>query len=240
MRIQLNDLLEGVTPYEPHLMRLPPLSPAEMLPENRELVHAASKTAKDILSRQGLKDFIISDADAHTAATMFADSLVDPSAITSRKMQKPGTVLKLEAFLSEYDWRVVQHADQIRFLVTNKLIELADNKDPRVQLKAVELLGKTADVGMFVEKQEITYNQKSDAELKQQLKEKLGLLIEGELIPDTPDIEIKNENETLVTPTPIHKPAQKREANHVPLPEVPLPDVPVISEFILADLMASK
>ena len=92
---------------------------------------------------------------------------------------KPETILQLETMLDEFGWQVVTHAGQVRHLVTNKLLALSDHPDPKIQLRAVELLGKIADVGMFVDKQEITLKHTSDEELRKKLREKLGLVIDG-------------------------------------------------------------
>lgn len=90
--------------------------------------------------------------------------------------------------LDEFGWQVVTHAGQVRHLVTNKLLALSEHPDPKIQLRAVELLGKIADVGMFVDKQEITLKHTSDEELRKKLREKLGLVIEAEK-PEVVDIE---------------------------------------------------
>ena len=201
-RIQLYDLLEGVIPYEPHLMRTP-MRTEDLMPE--QLASAAAKTAKDILRRSGVPSLEVTDEDAENARAMFMDKLNHvPHAISPYKLQKPETVIKLEALVAEYDWRVIQHADQIRMLVTNKLLGLSDHRDPKVQLKAVELLGKLADVGMFVEKQEVTYKQKSEEELQSALMEKLGILIEGDF--------------EEIAPTPTKKAAPPKEKPTAPLP----------------------
>lgn len=178
-RIQLDDLIGDVQPYEPHLCRVPMETPDAL--SDQEYIHAAANTAKDILKRNGVGALEITDEDAVNAEATFTQ-YTNHLPITKPPVQKPATILKLEALVSEYDWRVINHADQIRYLVTNKLIEMSDHKDPRIQIKAVELLGKLADVGMFVEKQEVTYKQQSDADLQQKLREKLGLIIEGELV----------------------------------------------------------
>jgi PHP family Zn ribbon phosphoesterase len=136
--------------------------------------------------------------------------------ITTSTISKPETIIKLEALVSEYDWKVIQHADQIRMLVTNKLLNLSDNKDPKVQLKAVELLGKLADVGMFVEKQEITYKQRTDEEIDAALEEKLSLLIEGDFE------EVKEPPKTVTKPV---ENASKGAMDIAPLPEVPKIDI---------------
>lgn len=219
-RIQLDDLLAEVTPYTPHLMRMPP--PVDQFIPEDDLTHAAAKTAQDILVRQGMTGIEISDADAAEAQKIFEDRLKKvPHAVTPKKITKPATALKLEALVAEYDYRVIQHADQIRYLVTNKLVELSDHKDPRIQIKAVELLGKLADVGMFVEKQEITYRQQSDDDLKRQLQEKLGLLIEGEVV-----------GTTLMEPGQVQKELQDPNA-------APLPDLPKVTEDSISLMLQS-
>ena len=220
-RIQLYDLLEGVVPYEPHLLRTP-MRTEDLMPEL--LTSAAAKTAKDILRRSGAPDMEITDDDVTDAHTMFSGYMAgNTNAIAQHKLQKPETVLKLEALVAEYDWRVIQHADQIRMLVTNKLLGLSDHKDPKVQLKAVELLGKLADVGMFVEKQEITYKQKSEEELQASLMQKLGLLIEGEIVEDTP---APKPTQTLANKPTSAPTASVRETVPLPkLPEINLTDI---------------
>jgi len=217
-RIQLDDLLTS-EPYEAHLLRLSEQD--KTIPED-ELVHAAAKTAQDILARQGAPSIEVTDEDARVAEELFMSHMAGvPNAITTAKLHKPETVVRLEAIMEAYDWRVVQHADQIRMLVTNKLIELSDNRDAKVQLKAVELLGKIADVGMFVEKQEITYKQQSDEEIQKKLKEKLGLLIEGEIIDDK-----------------IMSPKEVKQAEH---PDAePLPETPKITSDTLQFLINAE
>lgn len=212
-KIQLYDLVKDVEHYEPHLLRTP-MRVEDLKPE--KLTQAAAKTAKSILRKSGAPDITITEEDAEVAEAMFLSQVTGQGAtITPTKLQKPEVVIKLEALVSQYDWRVVQHADQIRMLVTNKLLELSDHRDAKVQLKAVELLGKLADVGMFVEKQEITYKQKSDAEIEAALREKLGLLIEGEFetVEKAHAVAPKPEKPVYTEPQPVHEVQ--------PLPEIP-------------------
>ena len=69
---------------------------------------------------------------------------------------------------------------QVRHLVTNKLIEETENSDPRVRIRALELLGKISDVGLFAEKSEVTITHQTTDELKERLRSKLALLINPE------------------------------------------------------------
>jgi hypothetical protein len=75
--------------------------------------------------------------------------------------------------LQDFGVSVVKSAQQVRNLVTNKLIVESDNPDPKVRLKALEMLGKISDVGLFTEKSEVTITHTSDNELRRRLREKL-------------------------------------------------------------------
>ena len=201
-RIQLDDLLGEVKLYKPHIMRKP-MKAEDLVPED-QIINAAAKTAEDILARNGIKDIAFSDEDIKDAHKKFEDHAADlktkikPSDFSDTT---PQGALRFKAIVDEYDHNVIQHADQIRMMVTNKLIELFEAKDQRIQIKAAELLGKIADVGMFVEKQEVTYKNQSYDELEQRLRERLGLIIDGEIIEDrivtqdqAKEIEFKEDN----------------------------------------------
>jgi len=99
----------------------------------------------------------------------------------------PGSAIKLGAILKEYDVQVARDAAQLRLVATNKLIELMDDPDPKNQLRAIELIGKIADVGLFAERTEITINNKSTTELE-------GELVK--LLSDYVDVEYKEEDGT--------------------------------------------
>jgi hypothetical protein len=211
-RIQLQDLLEGVVQYEPHLLRTP-MRIEDLMPE--QIVSAAAKTAKDILKRSGMPDIEITDEDVDIATSKFSAYVGgDKTKLTPTQMPRPEAIVKLDQYVTEYDYKVIQHADQIRNIVTNKLVLLSSNKDPKVQLKAVELLGKLADVGMFVEKQEITYKQKTDDELDALLNEKLGILIEGDFTVD------EKPKEKPKVAEPVQKTIKLDMAPLPPLPEI--------------------
>jgi len=65
----------------------------------------------------------------------------------------------------------------VRHLVTNKLILETENPDPRVRIRALDLLGKIADVGLFSEKSEVTVTHQSTDDLKAKLRRKLEKLV---------------------------------------------------------------
>lgn len=94
--------------------------------------------------------------------------------------QSPAVALHLAALLSEYDKQVVENAQQLRTYITNRLIEESNSIDGRIRIRALELLGKITDVGLFTERTEVTIRDKSTEELEQKLKEKLAKVFDGE------------------------------------------------------------
>ena len=97
---------------------------------------------------------------------------------------------------------------QIRHLVTNKLLLESENPDPRVRIRALELLGKISDVGLFAEKSEVTVTHQSTDNLREKLRSKLAKLvnpeeeveeavvINGESIDVDEELGLKGENDS--------------------------------------------
>jgi hypothetical protein len=88
------------------------------------------------------------------------------------------SVMHLKSILSEYDQVVVNSAVQIRTYVTNKLIEETTHPDPKIRIRALELLGKVGDVGLFIERSEITVKHKTTLELEASIKGRISKLLE--------------------------------------------------------------
>ena len=98
-----------------------------------------------------------------------------------------------DAILQEFGHSVAENAAQIRHLVTNKLLIESENQDPRIRMRALELLGKISDVGLFAEKSEVTVTHQSTDDLRAKLRSKLEKLVEPVEIEDAVVIE----NQTL-------------------------------------------
>lgn len=105
----------------------------------------------------------------------------DPSKLpaTTSVATTPGSVKHLKEILSEYDHVVVKSAVQIRTFVTNRLIEESTNPDPKIRMRALELLGKIGDVGLFVERTEVTVKHKTTIELQSSIKERITKLLQA-------------------------------------------------------------
>lgn len=101
--------------------------------------------------------------------------------------KNPGAIAHVQRLLSEYEEQVVVEAARLRNYVTNKLILESDDNDARIRIRALELLGKISDVGLFTEKSEITYKTKSDDELDEELEKRIQSILTKNTIDITPE-----------------------------------------------------
>ena len=150
---------------------------------DREDIFASAQTAR-LENELDEKDIFIDEDDESRAQEIFTSGR-SPS---KYERTLPGVMLKLEALLTEYDHNIIEDANQIRVYVTNRLLEETSDPDPKIRLRAYELLGKISEVGLFTERQEVTVRHQSTEELQETLRSKLGRLIEGEAttIPTQP------------------------------------------------------
>ena len=103
------------------------------------------------------------------------------SAITS-----PNTAFAAAAFLRTYGQHLALDVAALRAAVTNKLMEIANCGDPRYELKALELLGKHSDVGLFTERSEVTINYKNPEALEAEIRERVKRLLNASVIETVP------------------------------------------------------
>jgi hypothetical protein len=135
-----------------------------------------------------VESFMVDEDDTEVAV---------PALLSPGTSAAPASVTLTHNILDEFAHAAVDRALQIRHLVTNKLIIESDNPDPRVRLRALELLGKVSDVGLFSERSEVVITHQSSSELEDKLRSKLrnlmdrAAIIDAEIIPDTPESELK-------------------------------------------------
>lgn len=152
-------------------------------------VEAAAGTAR-LLEAAGL-DITVTDADLDDAAATARQAARAPhvlqqrSAIKAITKKTPAALLLTEKILNDYGHKIVEEASQVRHMVVNKLIQETENPDARIRVKALELLGKVSDVGLFTEKQEITITHQTSDDLRARLRRKL----EKMMVDVTPDVE---------------------------------------------------
>ena len=117
-----------------------------------------------------------------------AKALID-AAIRDKKtknLTQPNTAFAAAAFLRSYGQHLAMDVATARAAITNKLMELANCGDPRYELKALELLGKHSDIGIFTERSEITLNYKNPQDLENEIKERVKRLLNASVVATVP------------------------------------------------------
>ena len=142
------------------------------------LIDAQVETAKWLddlgLTEEKVKDQAsVTTARAAFAAITTGDTPANVHhALTT--MKTPAAVQRLVGMLTAYDWEFVEQAKELRGYTVAKLLEETENPNANIRLKALQLLGKVTEVGLFTEKIEVKQAPASDAELDARIKEKLG------------------------------------------------------------------
>ena len=101
-------------------------------------------------------------------------------------LTKTNTAYATASFLRNYGQMLAFDASQARAAITHKLMEIADCGDIKYELKALELLGKHSDIGLFTERSEITINYNSPEALETAIKERIKRLLNADVIDVTP------------------------------------------------------
>ena len=115
------------------------------------------------------------------------------------------------ALIRKHDFTAFADALQARNFITNKLISLADCGDPKLELKALELLGKHSDIGLFTERSEITIHHTTSSALENSIKERVKRLLNSD-VTDVPNLMDELDGYVKpVEPEAEDKPAQEEE-----------------------------
>lgn len=163
---------------------LPPLPKGGEFIDLKARALAACKTA-ELLAKESagavrIDEDAVSDIEKEIVATLGAGYAADPEqaskVLTEQRMSQmtPASMRMVSSILSEFGNLVVADAVRIRNLVTNKLLLESENKDAKIRIRALELLGKISDVGLFSEKHEVTHTHKTSDELRESLRSKLS------------------------------------------------------------------
>lgn len=104
----------------------------------------------------------------------------------TKNLNQVSTAFGAAAFLREYGQQLALDVNQVRAALTFKLMEIANCGDTKFELKALELLGKHSDIGLFTSKSEITINYKDPTELENAIKERVKRLLNADVIDAVP------------------------------------------------------
>jgi len=173
------------------------------------LTHIQLKEAADAMFNSA--DFIETFGDPlkHNADTdeLARQVLLNHKPISA--VQNSATAVHLRSLLSEYDVQIAKTAAQIRTFVTNSLIEEAA-PGSKNRIRALELLGKISEVGLFTERSEVTVKHQTTVELEQKVRDKIAGLISKktsaqdltprDVSPEAIKHRLENLTEILVTP----------------------------------------
>lgn len=96
------------------------------------------------------------------------------------------TATAASAFLKTYGQHMAFDAAQARIAITSKLMEIANCGETKYELKALELLGKHSDIGLFTDRSEITINYKNPEDLENAIKERVKRLLNADVVDIKP------------------------------------------------------
>ena len=158
----------------------PNLPPVDLKTRTKHAAETAKELEKHGLNLEPTKE----DKDIAAKLTVaYADNPETTSKkVTTKKASTltPASLVLTNNILKEFGQSVVESATHIRHLVTNKLLLETENPDPKVRIRALELLGKMSDVSLFAEKSEVTVTHQSTDDLRERLRAKLNKLVKVE------------------------------------------------------------
>jgi hypothetical protein len=158
---------------------VPPIARAKEASTHSNNLRAKANTA--MLLRELGADFETTPEEDEEAKQLIAQiDGEDPSKEVKKAQNQvvstPGIALALGGYISHYDQQVIADKIQLRNIAINRLLEMSQDDDQKIAIKAVELLGKASD--LFTEHQEITITHKNSAELQDAIREKIRLLMQ--------------------------------------------------------------
>ena len=147
----------------------------------REEIAVAGNTAELQEALGAPLDVTERDAEREKELLRAVAQRTKPSNLTNHT-----TAFAAASFLRTYGQQLAMDAAQARAAITHKLMEIANCGDPRYELKALELLGKHSDIGIFTERSEITVNYKNPEDLEQAIKNRVKNLLNAQVVDVLP------------------------------------------------------
>lgn len=184
----------GIT--DPEFVELDDAEPGDVL--------SAQHRTVEWLEELGVRPDEVQDREQQTEAARAAFGSLTTNADNQDQLadliqiKTPEAVRHLTGMLAAYDWEFVQQAKEIRGYAVAQLIEETKSSNANIRLKALGLLGKVTEVGLFTEKIEVKKTELSDAEIDAKIKEKLNRFMG---VIDVTDI-------TEISDTPANEPQQ--------------------------------
>jgi len=168
------------------------IEPTKDHPVPYDLAEEKPATLMDEIAVAGntaeLQESLGAELDVSEGDTQREKELLDAVANAKKpsNLTNQSTAFAAATFLRTYGQQLAMDAAEARAAITNKLMELADCGDPRYELKALELLGKHSDIGIFTERSEITVNYSSPEDLEKAIKERVKNLLNATVVDIDP------------------------------------------------------
>ena len=123
------------------------------------------------------------DKDLHKTAELF-NGTEKPA--TPKHISVPAEAKAASVLIKTFDFQAFADIQQARTFITNKLVKMTDCGDPKIEIKALELLGKHSDIGLFTERSEITVHHTTSKGLEDSIKERIKRLMNADVTDVTP------------------------------------------------------
>ncbi len=158
-----------------------------------DLIDAQVETADWLKALGAAGDEVANELEAKAARDAFSKYVtaqpVEEQHQALAEIKTPAAVQHLVGMLTAYDWEFVNQAKELRGYTVAKILEETNHPTASVRLKALALLGKVTEVGLFTEKIEVKKTELSDAEIDARIKEKLGKLAKIVDITDVREVQ---------------------------------------------------
>lgn len=164
-------------PVEPTSEHPIPFDLTDEQPKTHSDAVAVAVNTVDLISQLGGSiDF--DNEDLHRAKSLITG---EGKGKTPKRIASSAEAAAAHALIKRFDFNAFSDALQARNFITNKLINLADCGDPKLELKALELLGKHSDIGLFTERSEITVHHTTSSALENSIKERIKRLLNSDV-----------------------------------------------------------
>jgi len=171
-----------------------PVEPTAEVPIPFDITDEEPKTHKDAIAiavntadliKELGGDIHYDNNDLHKAASLING---EDKPNRPRHISVSAEAAAAQALIREFDFQAFADVMQARSFITNKLIKIADCGDPKIELKALELLGKHSDIGLFTERSEITVHHTTSQALENSIKERVKRLLGTDITDITPSL----------------------------------------------------
>lgn len=181
-----NCMFDDLIAFEPE-----PGSPGNFVPlakaQVQDVVDAQAATA-DWLQELGVPSDEEIDAKLQTQAAReaFQKLHFEPNETAQKnaivQVKTPEAVRHLTGMLTAYDWDFIEMAKELRGYTVAKIVEETKHPDAKIRLKALDMLGKVTEVGLFTERIEVKKIDASEEEIEARLQARLEKFLNPEQV----------------------------------------------------------